>query len=392
MNNKTIAQHFGEERLEHKGAVVTPIYQNSLFTFKSWDAIDEAFEDPQNNYIYTRGNNPSVVGCEKKIAKLAGGEKAKLCASGMGAISSAIMNSVKTGDHIIAVKNTYGPASNLMGQYLKKRWNVEVTFVEGKELTDFSNNIQDNTTLIYLESPSSVVMSLQDIRGVAKLAKEHKIRTIIDNTMATFLYQKPLEMGIDIEVHSCSKYIGGHSDVVAGVIISSAEIIDSIFTDEAALFGAKMAPFEASLIQRSLRTFEIRVREHSKNTEKFVEYLESEPLVTKIYSPCAKDYDQAELRDQQMSGVTGLLAFEMNVDDVDKLKLFVNSFEYFSIGVSWGGHESLIYPPAISYLKEYSPEDFKMLGITLGTIRMSIGLEDVEDLIADTKKCFDLIR
>lgn len=382
-NIETILAHYGEDRNEHNGAIVPPIYQNTLFAFEDWDAIDAAFSDPINNSIYTRGNNPSVSMVEKKIAKLAGGEKARLFGSGMGAISSAIMSCVHTGCHVITLKNIYGPALNLLDVYLKNKFNIEVTFVSGESVEEFRDAIKENTSLIYLESPSSAVFSMQDITEICKIAKEHNIKTIIDNTWATPIYQKPLEMGVDLEVHSCSKYLGGHSDIIAGVVIGKAELIDSIFQNEYTLYGAKMAPFEAWLLMRSLRTLPMRMERHQRNAMMVAEFLEKHPKIKKVNYPGLKSFPQYELGKKQMTGYSGLMSFVIDTDDVQELKNFVNTLDIFSIGVSWGGHESLVHAPAIAYLKEMTPEQFKATGLSLGVIRISVGLEDPNDLIAD---------
>lgn len=387
MKDKTMLIHHKEDQTNYQGAVVPPIYQNSLFVFEDWDAINQAFEDPINNSIYSRGKNPGVSMVEEKLAKLCHGEKAKMFSSGMGAISASILHYVKANDHIISINNIYGPTNNFIRHYLKEKCNIDSTFVEGKNIQDFENAIRPNTKLIYLESPSSAIFSLQDIEAVAKLARKHKIKTVIDNTWASPIFQKPLDLGIDLEVHSCSKYIGGHSDIVAGVIVGKENDLDEIFTHEAALLGAKMAPFEAWLILRSLRTLSIRMKEHQSNTRKVIELLQNHEAVEKIYYPGIPSFDQYELAKQQMTGFSGLFAFELKSDNLDKIKKFVNSLQLFKIGVSWGGHESLVYAPAISYLKELSPEQFKAMNISLGTIRMSIGLEDSDDLVRDLEEC-----
>jgi cystathionine beta-lyase/cystathionine gamma-synthase len=385
----TMLCHLGEDRIGSKGAVVPPIYQNSLFTFKDWDAIDKAFDDPVNNCIYTRGKNPSVAMVEEKLAKISNGEKAKLFSSGMGAITSAILHYVKTGDHIITINNIYGPANNFINVYLKEKFNIEVTYVSGKNVEDFEAAIKPNTKLIYLESPSTAVYILQDIKAVADLAKKHGIKTAIDNTWATPLYQKPLEMGIDLEIHSCSKYIGGHSDIVAGVIIGKEKDINDIFLTEHALFGAKISPFEAWLIMRSLRTLPMRVRQHQESAMKVAKFLEAHNKIKEVLYPGLESFEQYDLGKKQMTGFTGLLSFIIDTEDLDSIKNFVNSLDLFHIGVSWGGHESLIFAPAIGYLKELPPEQFKNMGISLGTMRISVGLEDAEDLINDLSQALD---
>ena len=392
MKLKTMLSHYGENRGKNRGAVVPPIYQNSLFTFENWDAIDEAFDDPYNSNIYTRGNNPSVTMVEEKLARLCGAERAKLFASGMGAISSSILHCVKHGEHIIAVKNVYGPANNFMNEYLKEKMNIDTTFISGESTEEFKEAIRKNTSLIYLESPSSAVFSLQNIREVTKLAKENGIKTIIDNTWATPIFQRPLEMGVDLEVHSCSKYLGGHSDIVSGVVAGREEDIKAIYETEHALLGAKMAPFEAWLLMRSLRTLPYRMRGHGENAMEVAKFLEGHSKVSKVIYPGLLSHPQYDLGREQMSGCTGLMTFELNTKNLEEIKAFVNSLEYFSIGVSWGGHESLIYVPAISYLRELPEDQFEALGISLGTIRISVGLEDAGDLIKDLEKAMEHIK
>ncbi|MGL5209309.1 trans-sulfuration enzyme family protein [Cetobacterium sp.] len=391
-NLETILAHYGEERDKHNGAIVPPIYQNTLFAFESWDHIDEAFSDPINNNIYTRGNNPSVSIVEKKLAKIAGGEKARLFSSGMAAISSAIMSCVKANCHIITLKNIYGPAMNFLDNYLRTKFNIDVTFVSGESVEEIENAIRENTTLIYLESPSSAIFSMQNLKAIADLAKKHNIKTIVDNTWATPIFQKPLELGIDLEVHSCSKYLGGHSDIIAGVIIGSAKDIDSIYQNEFLLFGAKMAPFEAWLLMRSLRTLPMRMEKHQNNALKVANFLENHPKIKSVNYPGLKSHPQFELGKKQMKGYSGLMSFVIDSDELSDIKNFVNALEHFSIGVSWGGHESLIHAPAISYLKEMTPEQFKSTGLSLGVMRVSIGLEHVDDLIEDLTGALNNIK
>lgn len=391
-NLETILAHYGEEREKHNGAIVPPIYQNTLFAFESWDHIDEAFSDPINNNIYTRGNNPSVSIVEKKLAKIAGGEKARLFSSGMAAISSTIMSCVKANCHVITLKNIYGPAMNFLDNYLREKFNIDVTFVSGESIQEIENAIKENTTLIYLESPSSAIFSMQNLKAIAELAKKHNIKTIVDNTWATPMFQKPLELGIDLEVHSCSKYLGGHSDIIAGVIIGSAKDIDHIYQNEFLLFGAKMAPFEAWLLMRSLRTLPMRMEKHQNNALKVANFLENHPKIKSVNYPGLKSHPQFELGKEQMKGYSGLMSFVIDSEELKDIKNFVNALEHFSIGVSWGGHESLIHAPAISYLKEMTPEQFKSTGLSLGVMRVSIGLEHVDDLIEDLNQALTNIK
>lgn len=383
MNESSILMHYGEERSKHKGAVVPPIYQNSLFVFNEWEDIDSAFNDPANHNIYSRERNEGVAIVEDKIAKVCNGEKAKMFSSGMGAITAAILHYVKANDHIVTINNVYGPANNFIKHYLRDKSNIDSTFVSGDSLKEFEEAIQQNTTLIYLESPSSAIFTLQDIEAVTKLAQKKDIKVVIDNTWATPIFQKPLNMGVDLEIHSCSKYIGGHSDVVAGVVVGREQDIKEISQTESALLGAKMAPFEAWLILRSLRTLPIRMKEHEKNTSHVVQFLNSSKFVENIHYPGMSTFKQYTLARQQMTGFSGLFSIDLKTDDIEKIKSFINSLKYFQLGVSWGGHESLVYVPAISYQKELTEEQFEALNISYKTIRFSIGLEDSEDLIED---------
>ncbi|MFC6634181.1 PLP-dependent aspartate aminotransferase family protein [Microbulbifer taiwanensis] len=374
-----------------EGAVVPPIYQNSLFTFDSWEAIDSAFDDKVNRAIYTRGNNPSVALVEKKLALLAGAEKARLFSSGMAAISAAILHFVSAGDHVIAVKNAYGPTVGLLNDFLGPKLGIECSFVGGGEIEEFTGAIRPNTRLIFLESPSSVVFGLQDLAAVADLARSRGIATAIDNTWATPYFQKPLALGIDLEIHSCSKYLGGHSDLVAGALIGSVQLIDEIRMREYELLGAKMAPIEAWLLLRSLRTLPLRMERHQQSALRVAQFLRAHPSVRRVFYPGLEDFPQYDLARRQMSGFSGLMGFELATDELDSIKRFFNALELFRIGVSWGGHESLVYAPAIGYLREQSPDRLADMGIFLGNMRISVGLESADDLIADLDRALCLV-
>ena len=379
----TLMAHAGEDRAAYHGAVVPPIFQNSLFTFESWRAIDKAFDDRTGSYIYSRGQNPTVSMAEKKLARLAGGERAKLFSSGMAAISAAILHGVKAGAHVVAVENVYGPTHNLLTSYLSEKTGLRTTFVSGGDPGEFEAACTDQTCLFYLESPSSVVFSLQDLAAVAEIARARGIRTVVDNTWATPIFQRPLELGIDFEVHSCSKYLGGHSDLISGAVIGREQDIIDLTVREYELLGGKMAPMEAWLLTRSLRTLSLRMARHQANALRVARFLEGHPGVRRVRYPGLESHPQHALVRRQMNGTSGLLSFELETDDMDRVRAFVDEVRVFQIGVSWGGHESLIYVPAISYLKEYAPEQFKSLGISLGDVRLSIGLEDPDDLVRD---------
>lgn len=381
--------HHGEDRAAHHGAAVPPLYATSTFTFEGWDAIDAAFGDRTNAFLYTRSGNPTVRLAEEKLAKLAGGEKARLFGSGMAAISAAILSCVSSDDHVIAVRNVYGPANNLLNVYLRQKMGLETTFVGGDDPAEFEAAITDRTRLIYLESPSSAVFGLQDLAAVAEIAQARGIRTAIDNTWATPIFQRPLDLGIDLELHSVSKYLGGHSDFVGGAVIGATEVVDSLAVAEGELLGGTMGPFEAWLLLRSLRTLPLRLRQHEASAMQVARFLEAHPGIRRVFYPGLESHPQHDLAQRQMSGTTGLMGFELATDDLGAIRRFVDGLELFGLGVSWGGHESLVFAPAIAYLKELPPERFAALGIAAGTIRISVGLEHADDLVDDLAQALD---
>lgn len=396
MNKKKLADRTrlcndDQEYWENKGAIVPPMFQNSLFAFEGWDAIDKAFDNPSESYIYSRLHNPTSRIVEKKIADLAGAEDAKLTASGMGAISAAILHFVNHGDHIITIKDVYAPANTFINEFLKEKCGISSTFVNGTRLESFAEAIKENTKLIYLESPASITMSIQDINAIVTLARSKGINTVIDNTWASPLFQKPIGMGVDLEIHSVSKYLGGHSDIVAGVIIGAKEELSKILMKEHALLGPKMSPFESWLLLRSLRTFPLRMKAHQEGGLEVAKYLETHPMVKKVNHPALQSFPQYKLAKEQMSGYGSLISFELATNDLGKIKSFVNGLELFHLGVSWGGHESLVYAPVISYAKELPPERFDAMGIIPGLIRIYVGLEEPIDLIDDLQKSLDMI-
>jgi len=383
MKDKTILCNDGDEYWKHQGAIVPPMYQNSLFAFESWDKIDQAFSTPSQSYIYTRLHNPTSRLAEQKIAAIAQAEDAKLTGSGMGAISAAILHFVSHGDHIITIKNTYSPTNQFINGFLSEKCNISSTFVDGKNPADFEEAITDRTKLIYLESPASITMELQDLRAVVDIAKRHGIHTVIDNTWATPLLQKCIPMGIDLEVHSVSKYLCGHSDVVAGVIIGAKHHLDAILTKEHALLGAKMAPFESWLLLRSLRTLPIRMKALEETAMTIATALEQQEAVARVAFPGLSSFPQYKLGRSQMSGYGSLMSIELATTDLSEIKAFVEGLQLFHLGVSWGGHESLVYAPVISYAKELPPDQFAAMGIIPGMIRLSLGMEDATDLLDD---------
>jgi len=373
--HEDICTHLGDDYDRYLGAIVPPIFQNSLFTRKR----------TEHGYVYTRVSNPTIEVAEKKIAALERGEEARCFSSGMGAISAAIMHHISNGSHVIAPRNIYPPARIFLEEYLK-RFDVEVTFVSGEELEDFEKAIRPNTKLIYLESPSSLIFSLQDLEAVAQLAKAHGIATIVDNSWATPIYQNPLSLGIDMVVHSASKYMGGHSDIVAGVAVGKSEAMHDLAKNERELFGANMDPHQAWLLIRGLRTLPLRMKQHQESAMKVAEFLENHSKVHRVLYPGLKSHPQYKLGKKQMTGYSGLMSFIPKGSPEDIMS-FVKALKYFEEGPSWGGYESLISTPGVGMDEETS----KRTGIPQGLVRISIGLENVDTLIQDLDQALSLL-
>lgn len=384
LTEEWICTHLGDEYDEYKGAVVPPIYQNSLHVFPTIEA-KEAYNYKEGEFLYGRYGNPTVDIVEKKIAALERGDAARCFGSGMAAISSALLTCLSAGDHVIAVKNVYGCTYTFLTKYLK-RFNIDVTFVKGDKVSEFKDAIRENTKVIYLESPTTRNFLLQDLSAVAVLAKQHNIKTIIDNAWCTPLFQKPIEFGIDIVVHTLSKYLSGHSDVVGGVVISSQEIIDKITVEERELLGGILHPFEAWLVLRGIRTLPVRIKQHQENGMKVAQFLENHPKVKKMYYPGLPSHPQYELGKKQMTGSTGLMSFELDTSP-EKVRTFVNTLKLFKIGVSWGGFESLLTAPCLLW----DDEKIKEFGLSKTMVRIGVGLEDVDELIEDLSSALTVL-
>ena len=376
-----IVTHVGDEYAEFMGAIVPPIFQNSLFLKPTpYNGIPE-----DNEFVYTRVNNPTIDIAERKIAALECAEAAACFSSGMGAISAAIMHFVKKDCHIIAPHTIYGPTRTFITKYLAEKFGVTHTFVHGSDLEEIKAAIRPETTLIYLESPSSVVLYMQDIEEIAKIAKEHGIGTAIDNTYATPLHQNPYTYGIDLVCHTASKYMGGHSDIVAGVVAGSKEMIEQIAHEERELLGSCMDPHQAWLLIRGLRTMPVRVKAHGESGLKVAKWLEQQPCVKQVFYPGLDSHPQKELVDKYLKGgLNGLIGFVYD-GTAEQAREFMYSLKMFQYGVSWGGFESLVAPGSVGL----TDEEAAAIGMPANVIRIHVGLEDVDTLIADLAQAFE---
>lgn len=380
-----ILLHMGEHNLPGN-AVSPPIFQTSIFCFGSFDEFQQAIADEAHSYIYSRGNNPTVNLCEMKLAALEHAEKAKLVSSGVAAISCALLSQLQTGDHCVVVQDSYSWTRYMMLTYLK-RFGIDVTFVEGTVIEDFEKAIRPNTKVIYLESPATFTFKLQPLREVAELAKEHHIKTIIDNTWATPIFQNPIDMGIDIVVHSASKYFGGNSDLVGGVIMGSDEDITHIFNTEFMPLGPVPDPMQAWLILRNLRNLEVRMPVHYRNAMGLAEFLESRPEVESVLYPLLPSFPQYELAKKQLRGGSGLFSFRLKTRKLEDVKKFTDSVRYFKRAVSWGGYESLLDPNATAFRPGTEiPED------RISLIRVHAGIENLDLLKDDLASAFDAMK
>jgi len=385
MEISEIINQLGEERSEYYNAVSPPVIKTSNFCFSSVvemrNNINNEFEVP----FYTRGNNPTVTILRKKMAALEKTEDALITSSGCAAISAAVIANLSAGDHVICVKNCYSWTKTLFLDVLK-RFGVEVNMIDGTRIEHFKNVIRHNTRMIYLESPNSFMMELQDLKAVSDLAKQHNILTIIDNSYATPLLQNPTDFGIDIIVHSASKYIGGHSDLIAGVICADSKMIRRIFEKEYLTFGGIITPDNAWLMLRGLRTLPLRMKQIRETTEKVVEYLEHHPKIEKVLWPFSENHPQINLAKSQMKGAGGLFSFILRTNSIEKVDLLCDSLKHFLLACSWGGHESLVYPASVLYNSENNEN-----WLPFNLVRMYVGLEDAPYLISDIEKALELV-
>lgn len=378
-----VCQHYFEDNVEYYGAVTPPIMQTTLFTFQTFDEFIKASNQERENHLYGRGVNPTTEILEQKLAKLEGGEQAKVFGSGMGAISATLFTLLKAGDHILLVNNVYGPAT-IYAKTLKK-FHVECTNIFVQEADEIEKYVKPNTRIIYYESPSTQMMYMLDVEKIVEIARKNHVLTITDNTWATPFYQKPLKHGVDIVIHSCTKYIGGHSDVMAGAVISRHEIVDQIFEVGHQFQGAAVGPFEAWLLIRGLRSLEARLEHQARTTEKVVAMLQKHPAIRAVNHPLCFTGRQKELADKYLKGYTSLLSVELKSEVFEDVRAVADACRVFQIGVSWGGFESLILPQNHGDNEKY----LKEAKIPGGLIRLYLGMEPAEDLIEDLEQALN---
>ncbi|WP_338994996.1 methionine gamma-lyase [Fusobacterium polymorphum] len=373
------------------GTLAMPIYQTSTFIFDSAEQGGRRFALEEAGYIYTRLGNPTTTVLENKIAALEEGETAVATSSGMGAISSTLWTVLKAGDHVVTDKTLYGCTFALMCHGLT-RFGIEVTFVDTSNLDEVKNAMKKNTRVVYLETPANPNLKIVDLEALSKLAHTNpNTLVIVDNTFATPYMQKPLKLGADIVVHSVTKYINGHGDVIAGLVITNKELADQIrFVGLKDMTGAVLGPQDAYYIIRGMKTFEIRMERHCKNAKKVVEFLNKHPKIERVYYPGLETHPGHEIAKKQMKDFGAMISFELK-GGFEAGKTLLNSLKLCSLAVSLGDTETLIQHPASMTHSPYTKEEREAAGITDGLVRLSVGLENVEDIIADLEQGLEKI-
>jgi cystathionine gamma-lyase len=383
MKFETKVIHVGEEpnfKEGGSGDVVIPIHLSSTFARKKVD-------EPTQGYEYSRTGNPTRKALERRLASLEDARFGLAFASGMAAETTLALTMLRAGDHVIAFDDLYGGTRRLFDRILSKNFQVEVSYVDARDPKNINKAIRKNTRMIWLETPTNPLMKLCDIRAISEISKKANMLLVVDNTFMTPYFQNPLLLGADMVVHSTTKYLNGHSDSVGGALMLSDEntYLPLKFNQNAT--GAILSPFDSFLVLRGIKTLAVRMKEHEKNAQQVADYLQENPKVKKVNYPGLKSHPQYELAKKQMSGFGGMLSFEI-VGGLKEAEQFLGNLKIFSLAESLGGVESLIEHPARMTHASVPPEIRKQIGITDSLIRISVGIENIDDLIKDLDQAF----
>lgn len=393
MKFDTLAIHGNDHKRNAENALNPPIYQTSTFVFKDLDHVEDVMSFKSDDYVYTRGNNPTLRLFENRMRDLEGGTGAVAFASGMAAISSTLFSLLKPGDNVIIHKTIYGSSYTVTTKLLPK-YNITSSSIDLSNPENLRKTLSmedDKTKVVYFESPSNPNLSIVDIRTICAIAHEKGIKVVIDNTFATPYFQKPLELGADVVVHSATKYICGHGDVVAGVAVTKdMNYTQSLKFDYMAEFGGVLSPFNAWLLLRGLKTLGVRMRQHEKNAFEIAGYLEEHPMVTKVMYPGLPSFEGHETAKAQMSGFGAMISFEVE-GGLESAKKVINNLKMIQIAVSLGDCETLMESPAAMTHRGYNREKLAAFGLSESMLRISVGLEDTEDIISELEKVLSLI-
>ncbi|RKQ69466.1 methionine-gamma-lyase [Litorimonas taeanensis] len=386
----TRAIHQGYNPLEHQGALTPPVHFTSTYAFETAETGGAMFAGEQDGHVYSRISNPTLSILEERMASLEGGEAAIAVGSGIGAITSTLWTLLKAGDEIIVDKTLYGCTFSFLHHGLAK-FGVTITHVDLTNVDNLRGAINKNVKIVYFETPANPNMRLVDISQVSKIAKANNILTLVDNTYATPYITQPIKLGADIVVHSATKYLGGHGDLVAGMIIGTQEMMERVrLMGLKDMTGAVMSPFTAMLIMRGLKTLELRMERHSSSAMIAAQMLERSPEISKVWYPGLESFEQRPLAKKQMQSFGGMIAFELR-GGLEAGRQFINKLNLIQCAVSLGDAESLIQHPASMTHSTYTPEEREHHGISDGLIRLSIGLENIDDIIADLKNGFEAL-
>lgn len=381
--------HGPEKANDPHGALTSPLYQTSTFHFSSAAQGAARFAGEEPGYIYTRLGNPTTTELEQKVAQLESCEAAAATATGMGAVSASVLSFLSQGDHLVASSALYGCTFAFFAHMLP-RWGIEVTFVDMTDEQQLRDAIKPNSKMIFAETPVNPTMAVIDLALIGQVAKQHNLISVIDNTFLTPLLQKPMDYGIDLIVHSATKYLNGHGDVVAGLVCGSDEHINLIKMTVLKDIGATISPHDAWLINRGLKTLAIRMQRHCESAQVIAEYLEQHPQVNTVYYPGLASHPGFKFIGKQMKAAGGVIAFELKGSLKDG-EQFINNTQLCTLAVSLGDAETLIQHPASMTHSPYSPEERAAAGISDGLIRLSVGLEDVNDIINDLNHAFTCV-
>lgn len=391
MKKDTRLIHEGMNPADHHDSLTIPLYQTSTFTFHSAEQGERRFAGEESGGIYSRLGNPTVEVLEKRMMALEGGGGALAFGSGMAAVSTILVHLTKTGDHILCSKGLYGCTFGLLGIF-ENKYNIRHSLCEMTTREEIEAAIQENTTVIYVESPINPTMELVDLHLIMEVAKEHGIRVVVDNTFCSPYLQQPLHIGADFVLHSATKYLNGHGDVIAGILVGKdADEMHQIRMTVQKDYGGIISPFDAWLILRGLKTLHVRMERHVKNAQKLVDYLNTVPAVEKVLYPFDTNHPQADIAKKQMAAGGGLVSFVVK-GGTAKAQQFLNALELIHVAVSLGDAETLIQHPATMTHSVVPEEDRLAMGISNGMLRLSAGLEDIDDLIADLSQAFKAIQ
>ena len=374
----------GGDRPDAHGAVVTPIYQTSTFAFESAKHGADLFAGAQKGFIYSRMLNPTVESLEDQLASIEGGVKALATSSGMAAIHTALASLLQAGDHVICSEAVYGPTTALLGTFFK-RFGVSVDFVDTSDYDAVCAAKCDATRVIYIESPGNPTLAVSDIARISAFAREHAIKVVVDNTFMSPVLQQPLKLGADLVVHSMTKFLNGHADVVAGCIVCPSEELYKQCRANLNLIGSVIDPHQAFLVQRGIKTLSIRMQRHSENAMHIATWLEAHKNVSRVWFPGLKSHPQYEIAKKQHRAPGGMIAFELK-GGLSAGRKLMDSVKLIKLAVSLGGVESLIQHPASMTHAGMTPELREQAGISDGLVRLSVGVEHIDDLMEDLQE------